>query len=151
MLTRGTCSALAGGGHAGWGRNSQFWDGRRGTQGWSRTVVLFLAVGVQLGTVPSADLVSGLGLQPFADEQGDHQPAVQVTSTMLSSIDPLLTAFAGVAEPQEKEAKSSRYLVAKGLPTLLSKLVNKVWNLWTWRSSFPPLDHSASQSKGTYM
>ena len=71
---------------------------------------LFLALGIQLGTVPSAELLSGLGLHPFTDEQGDQWQAALAPSTMLSSIVPLLTAFAGAVEPREKaESKPCCY------------------------------------------
>ena len=47
-----------------------------------------------------------------------------------ASIIPLLASLPGPSEPRDKaESKPSRYLVAKGLPTLPMKLVEKAWNL----------------------
>ena len=87
---------------------------------------------MQLGKVPSAEALMVLGLGSFPGEQGEQQQraAALDTASALTSIVPLLTAFSGTSEPQEKaESKPSRYLVAKGLPTLPTKLVDKVWNL----------------------
>ena len=107
----------------------------QGTQRASRVGVtgflLTLDAVVQLGTVPPAGILSTLGLQSIPGEQGEqHQPeAAMATSNPLAAIIPLLTALPGVAEsPEMTETKSARYLVAKGLPTLPSKVVENAWN-----------------------
>ena len=71
------------------------WALKAGPNWW----VLFLALGIQLGMVPSVELLSGMVPYPFVDKQRGQRQAALAPSTMLSSIVPLLTAFVGVAEP----------------------------------------------------
>ena len=81
--------------------------------------------------VPPAGILFTLGLQSIPGEQGEqHQlEAATTTSNPLAAIIPLLTALPGVAEsPEMMYTKSARYLVAKGLPTLPSKVVEKAWS-----------------------
>ena len=82
----------------------------------------------QLGTLPPADVIQNLGLSEFSTSGGDKQPDSGVGS--LASIIPLLTSLPLGGDAREKgDTKPSRYLVAKGLPTLPVKLVDRIWNL----------------------
>ena len=82
-----------------------------------------------MGTVPSPEVIRGLGL-PIAREEREEQREGGMESAApnnLAAIIPLLNSVP--AETREKgELKPSRYLVAKGLPTLPVKLVEKAWN-----------------------
>ena len=82
----------------------------------------------QLGALPPADVIQNLGLSVFPTSRGNKQLDSGVGS--LASIIPLLTSLPLGGDSREKgDAKSSRYLVAKGLPTLPIKLVDRIWNL----------------------
>ena len=77
--------------------------------------------------MPSTEAILRLGLsttEPPQKEQG-----VGESASSLSSIVPLLSSIAtGSSSLDKTEPKPARYLVAKGLPTLPTKLVEKVWN-----------------------
>ena len=80
-----------------------------------------------MGTVPSSEALGGLGLPSLQTEGGDHQPQdTTVAPNPFTAILPLLTAIPQGPEPKDKP---TRYLVAKGLPTIPTKLVEKVWSL----------------------
>ena len=62
-------------------------------------------------------------------EPPQGEQAVGESASSLSSLIPLLSSIAADRSGLDKpEAKPARYLVAKGLPTLPTKLVEKVWN-----------------------
>ena len=62
-------------------------------------------------------------------EESEQQLEAEPTHNPFAALIPLLTSLAPTADPKEKsDPKPSRYLVAKGLPTLPTKLVDKVWN-----------------------
>ena len=90
------------------------------------------AVGpIQLGTVSAAEELRELGLPQIQDNAGSRQQPDEVPPTNpFASILPFLTALPLAADPTEKaDAKPIRHLVAKGLPTLPTKLVERVWCL----------------------
>ena len=82
----------------------------------------------QLGALPQADAIQNLGLSVFPTGGGDKQLESGVGP--LASIIPLLKSLPLGGDSREKgDTKPSRYLVAKGLPTLPMKLVDRIWNL----------------------
>ncbi len=83
----------------------------------------------ELGSLPSLEAIGGLGLT--ATEETPTQPETGVGGTNpFASILPLLASLpVSRGQTDKAVAKPSRYLVAKGLPTLPMKLVEKVWNL----------------------
>ena len=85
---------------------------------------------VRLGAVPSADQLGGLGLQQFSESGGDPQQTQEEreANDAFTAIIPLLSHLGSEAK-EKSEGKPARYLVAKGLPTLPMKLVEKAWNL----------------------
>ena len=81
----------------------------------------------ELGSMPSSEALRGLGLgcSDAAREQPPEDP-----KNPFASLIPWLTSLSSSGTQLEKaEMKPARYLVAKGLPTLPTKLVEKVWNL----------------------
>ena len=75
--------------------------------------------------MPSAGALRGLGLG--SREATLQPPTAEEPSNPFASLIPWLTSMsASGTQPEKPEA---RYLVAKGLPTLPTKLVEKVWNL----------------------
>ena len=82
----------------------------------------------QLGALPPAEAFQNLGLSVFPTSGGDKQLDSGVGS--FASIIPLLTSLPLGGDSREKgDTKPSRYLVAKGLLALPTKLVNRIWNL----------------------
>ena len=82
----------------------------------------------ELGGMPSAGALHGLGLG--SREAPPRPPTTEEPSNPFASLIPRLTSMsASGTQPEKPEAKPARYLVAKGLPTLPTKLVDKVWNL----------------------
>lgn len=82
-----------------------------------------------LGAIPAENDISNLKL-PSIDSSSQEEQEAQKGANALSTILPLLSALPLQAEPLEKtEAKPARFLVAKGLPTLPTKLVEKAWAL----------------------
>ena len=83
-----------------------------------------------MGTVPSTEVIRGLGF-PVASEEGeDHQEDEMGTTAQsnLAAVLPLLTSLLQLADSDKKgEQKLSRFPVAKGLPTLPTKLVDRAW------------------------
>ena len=78
--------------------------------------------------MPSAGALRGLGLG--SREATLQPPTAEEPSNPFASLIPWLTSMsASGTQPEKPEAKPARYLVAKGLPTLPTKLVEKVWNL----------------------
>ena len=78
--------------------------------------------------MPSAGALRGLGLG--SREATLQPPTAEEPSNPFVSFIPWLTSMsASGTQPEKPEAKPARYLVAKGLPTLPTKLVEKVWNL----------------------
>ena len=81
----------------------------------------------ELGSMPSSEALCGLGLG--RSDASQQQPPEDQKNPFASLI-PWLTAFSSSGTQQEKaESKPARCLVAKGLPTLPTKLAEKVWNL----------------------
>ena len=79
----------------------------------------------QLRVLPPADAIQNLGLSVFPTSGGDKQLDSGVGS--LASIIPLLTSLPLGGDSREKgDTKPFRYLVAKGLPTLPMKLVDRI-------------------------
>ena len=82
----------------------------------------------ELGSMPSAEALCGLGLGQR--EVPGQQQLTEALQNPFAPLIPWLTSLSASGDPQEKpEQKPARYLVAKGLPTLPTKLVEKVWNL----------------------
>ena len=78
--------------------------------------------------MPSAGALRGLGLG--SREAPQQLPTTEEPSNPFASLIPWLTSMsASGTQPEKPEAKPARHLVAKGLPTLPTKLVEKVWNL----------------------
>ena len=64
------------------------------------------------------------------DRSQDKNQKPEGESNPLASLIPWLTAVSTNPSPTHTvEAKPARYLVAKGLPTLPMKVVEKIWNL----------------------
>ena len=85
---------------------------------------------VQLGVIPFGEIVKGLGL-PVLAEKGDQltEEMSRAAQSNLTAILPLLTALSQTGEKNDKgETKPTRYLLAKGLPILSSKLVERAWS-----------------------
>ena len=84
-----------------------------------------------LGVVPSAETIQSLHLPAIPNTGGEqHQSENLSTVAPFASILPFLTALPGTADLQEKpDAKPSRYLIEKGLPTIPTRLAEKTWNL----------------------
>ena len=80
----------------------------------------------QLGTYqPTEDLEL-----PLIPEGPERQPEAEPVHNPFTALIPFLTSLVPAVDPKEKsDPKPSRYLVAKGLPTLPGKLVDKIWNL----------------------
>ena len=82
-----------------------------------------------LGSVPTREAVQNLGIQTMEDKPPAESSASEGNNPF-SALIPWLAGISGGSSQLEKaESKPSRYLVAKGLPTLPMKLVEKVWNL----------------------
>ena len=78
--------------------------------------------------MPLVGALRGLGLG--FREATLQPPTAEEPSNPFASLIPWLTSMsASGTQPEKPEAKPARYLVAKGLPTLPTKLVEKVWNL----------------------
>lgn len=84
------------------------------------------AGGFRLGDMPAAEVLQQLGLPTLEGGQGS-QLASESSINPFASILPLLAA--GPRGEEKAEAKPSRQLIAKGLPPLPVKLVEKVQNL----------------------
>ena len=81
-----------------------------------------------MGTLPSEDAVSALGLPTIP--AGEREKQSGASSNPLAAILPLLTSLPVGQESQDTaDHKPARYLVAKGLPTLPTKLVEKAWRM----------------------
>jgi hypothetical protein len=81
----------------------------------------------ELGSTPLGDAVRNLG---FRHIEGSAKEGTSPGEGFnpLSGIIPLLTAVSANSTQSNKvETKPSRYLVAKGLPTLPMKLMEKMW------------------------
>ena len=84
----------------------------------------------ELGSLPPPDKVGALELPEMGETSGQQPPTEKGALNPFASIIPLLTAFPGPPEVGDKaEPRPLRYLVEKGLPTLPTKLVERVWNL----------------------
>ena len=73
-------------------------------------------------------------------------------NTAFASIFPLPISWPTASQPKDKaHPKPSRYLVAKGLPTLPAKTEKKVWSMDNsiWRNSFQILVLSGWQSRAS--
>ena len=80
-----------------------------------------------LGTMPATEALHRLNLPTITREEGNTETD---GSGILAALIPWLTLISAMASPSDSvEQKSSHYLVAKGFPTLLMKVVEKVWNL----------------------
>ena len=80
--------------------------------------------GIQIGTLPSAEVLSNLGLSTISPET---RPSAGLATDPFAAIMPFLSSFAG-AEQKKAEGKPQQ-LIAKGLPTLPAKLVEKAQSL----------------------
>ena len=102
-----------------------------GTQGAVLQVFHFTIVeSAHLGTVPSADTLRSLGLPEIPAPEEEQPATVTPVTNPLAAILPFLTALPIPPEGKEKqETQPVLYLVAKGLPTLPCKQVEKVWGL----------------------
>ena len=85
----------------------------------------------QLGALPPLDKVGSLELPEMGETSGQQSTAGEGGRlNPFASIIPLLASLPGPSEAGDKaEAKPVRYLVEKGLPTLPTKLVERVWSL----------------------
>ena len=84
----------------------------------------------ELGSLPPPDKVGALELSEMGETSGQQPPTEKEALNPFASIIALLTAFPGPPEAGDKaEPRPLRYLVEKGLPTLPTKLVERVWNL----------------------
>ena len=82
----------------------------------------------ELGSMPSAEALRGLYLRQR--EVPGQQRLTEALQNPFAPLIPWLTSLSESGDPQQKpEQKPARYLVAKGLPTLPTKLVERVWNL----------------------
>ena len=78
--------------------------------------------------MPSAEVLRGLGLG--SSEVPGQQQIPEEQQNPFAPLIPWLTSLSTSGSQSEKsEPKPTRYLVAKGLPTLPTKLVEKIWNL----------------------
>ena len=95
----------------------------------------------ELGNIPQAGVLQGLGLETM-DNRGQQQQEGQ--NNPFAPLIPWLTSLsAGGNQLEKMEQKPARYLVAKGLPTLPTKPVEKVWNLeYVGMDEFLPSPHS---------
>ena len=85
--------------------------------------------GQRVGEHPPGDALRNLCLRHIEDSAKEGTSQGEGFNP-LSVIIPLLTAVSASSTWSNKvETKPSRYLVAKGLPTLPMKLVEKIWNL----------------------
>ena len=96
--------------------------------------------------MPPQEVIRGLGL-PVVPGEGEHQQEDDMATaaqSSLPSVIPLLTFMPQSADRNDKgEPKPSRFLVAKGLPTLPMKLVDKAWNKeYVDMEEFLPTPHS---------
>ena len=79
--------------------------------------------------MPSAEALRGLGLKSSEASQHEEQQRPEKPRNPFASLIPWLTAMSASGSQQEKiEPKTAMYRVANGLPTLPTKLVEKVWN-----------------------
>ena len=79
--------------------------------------------------MPSAEALQGLGLKSSEASQSEEQQRLEEPGNPFASLIPWLTSMSASGGQLEKaEEKPARYLVAKGLPTLPTKLVEKIWN-----------------------
>ena len=79
--------------------------------------------------MPSAEALRGLGLKSSEASQHEEQQRPEKQKKPFASLIHWLTSMSASDSQQEKiEPKPARYLVAKGLPTLPTELVEKVWN-----------------------
>ena len=87
-----------------------------------------LGAPLSLGTLPPASAMEEIGLATMAS--APEEPQTEPANNPFASILPLLMSLPSATEPKDKaDPKPSRYLVAKGLPTLLMKTVEKAWRL----------------------
>ena len=78
--------------------------------------------------MPPAEVRQGLRLGSRESPEEKESPEQQ--QSIFAPLIPWLTSLSANASHGEKqEPKSARYLVAKGLPTLPTKLVDKIWNM----------------------
>ena len=98
----------------------------------TRQVASYTYISRPLSSSPLLDAIKRLGL-PAADEQSDSRPQPETgvgDVNPFASIVSLLASLPGVSDAGDKEeVKPARYLVAKGLPTLPRKVVEKVRKL----------------------
>ena len=86
----------------------------------------------QLGAPPTEEELAELNLAASrnTNQEVNTEENPTVNPNPFASVIPLLTSLSGhVVHRTETEEKPSRYLVEKGLPTLPTKLVEKVWRL----------------------
>ena len=82
-----------------------------------------------LGDTPPGEVLRGLQIRTM-EEKSPAENSTPEGGNPFSALIPWLTGISGgVSQSEKTEPKPSRYLVAKGLPTLPMKLVEKVWNL----------------------
>ena len=86
----------------------------------------------------------GLGLKSSEASQHEEQQRPEEQRNAFASLIPWLTSMSASDSQQEKiEPKPARYLVVKGLPTLPTKLVEKIWNFeFVEMEEFLPAPHS---------
>ena len=101
-----------------------------GTQGIDKQFPPFpvIAGDISLGTMPAVALMKDLGLPENSEGSSKREIEKDFQQNTLSSVLTFLTSLllaSGTGE--EAGAKPSRYLVAKGLPTLPLKVVERVW------------------------
>ena len=90
-----------------------------------------------------AELLQGLGTKTLEGNQEKGAPTDQSTTSMSKVLAPLLPLLAALpaADVKDKPEGKPCYLVAKGLPTLPLKLVEKVCAPWlvAWATMESPL------------
>ena len=84
-----------------------------------------------LGDRPAEDAVRRLGLTSFAEpEDGARQAAGEGASNPFSALLPWLTSISASTDKKDSSVtKATRYLVAKRLPTLTMRVVERIWSL----------------------
>lgn len=84
-----------------------------------------------MGKMPPTEVLSGLGLPSLRTEGGEQrQQETAAALNPFAAILPLLTTIPQSWEAKDKaDTRPIRYLVAKGLPTIPTKLADKVWKL----------------------
>ena len=82
-----------------------------------------------MGTLPPPEEIRGLGLPTRLGEVHQEGNLEAVSHNNSAAILPLLTSLPQPVEAKGKgEPNPSRFLVARGLPTLSMKLMDKEWN-----------------------